>query len=70
MDGPEDYRAKWKISYNIAYMWNLKKKMIKQKQTHRVRKQRGRVTKRERWWTVTNWEFGFDMHILFKINNQ
>ena len=26
MDGPEDYSAKWKISYNIAYMWNLKKK--------------------------------------------
>ena len=25
MDGPEDYCAKRKISYNIAYMWNLKK---------------------------------------------
>ena len=25
MDGPEDYHAKWKISYNVAYMWNLNK---------------------------------------------
>ena len=33
MDGPRDYHAKWRksdrerqISYDIAYMWNLKKK--------------------------------------------
>ena len=33
MDGPRDYRTKWskldrerQISYDIAYMWNLKKK--------------------------------------------
>ena len=32
MDGPRDYHTKWskphrerQISYNIAYMWNLKK---------------------------------------------
>ena len=43
---------------------------MKPKQTHSVRKQRGRVTKGERGWTVINWEFGFDMHTLFKIDNQ
>ena len=33
MDGPGDYHSKWskpdsdrKISYDVAYMWNLKKK--------------------------------------------
>ena len=33
MDGPKDYHAKWsksdrerQISYDITYMWNLKKK--------------------------------------------
>ena len=52
MVGPRDYHTKWsktdrerQISYDIVYMWNLKKKMIqtnlftKQKQTHRLREQ-------------------------------
>ena len=52
MDEPRDYHTKWskpdrerQISYDIAYMWNLKKKKIqmnlftKQKETHRDRKQ-------------------------------
>ena len=33
MDGPRDYHTKWskrdrekQVSYNVAYMWNLKKK--------------------------------------------
>ena len=48
MDGPGDYHIKWsksdrerQISYDITYMWNLKKKVIQMnlfiKQTHRVR---------------------------------
>ena len=54
MDGPGDYHTKWsksererQIWYDIAYMRNLKKKMIqmnlftKQNQTHRLR-DRGR----------------------------
>ena len=40
----------------------------KQKQTHRVNKQRGSVTKGERWQRMINWEFGFDIHTLFKID--
>ena len=51
MDGPRDCHTEWgkldrerQISYGIAYMWNLKKKVIqmnlftKQKQTHRLQK--------------------------------
>ena len=51
MDGPGDYHTKWsksdrerQTSYNIAYMWNLKKMIqtklfTKQKQSHKLRKQ-------------------------------
>ena len=51
MDGLGNYYTKWsksdrqrQISYDITYMWNLKKMIqmnlfIKQKQTHRHRKQ-------------------------------
>ena len=51
LDGPRDYHTKWsksdrerQISYDIAYMWNLKKMIqmnlfTKQKQTHGHRKQ-------------------------------
>ena len=50
MDGPRNYHIKWsksdierQISYDIAYMWNLKKVQedlfTKQKQAHRHRKQ-------------------------------
>ena len=52
MDGPQNYHTKWskpdrerQISYYVAYMWNLKKKMVKmslytkQKETHRHKKQ-------------------------------
>ena len=51
IDGPRDYHTRWskpgmgrQMSYNIAYMWNLKKKIqknlfTKQKETHRHRKQ-------------------------------
>ena len=52
MDGPGDYHTKWsksdkerQVSYNITYLWNLKKKkkiqgnvFTKEKQTHRHRK--------------------------------
>ena len=49
MNGPGDYHTKWsksdrerQISYDIAYIWNLKKMMqtnlfTKQKQTDRLR---------------------------------
>ena len=51
MDGPGDYHTKWsktdrerQTSYDIAYIWNLKKKkkiqmnlLTIQKQTHRLR---------------------------------
>ena len=49
MDGPGNYHTKWnksererQISYDIAYMWNLKKMIqmklfTKWKQTHRLR---------------------------------
>ena len=84
MDGPGDYHTKWsksdrerQISYDIAYMWNIKKKMIqmnlltKQKQTHRLRKriygyQGGRVGWRDR---LGVW----DWHIhttIYKIDKQ
>ena len=53
MDGPRDYYTKWskpdrerQISYDVTYMWNLKKYIYtqmnlftKQKETHRYRKQ-------------------------------
>ena len=51
MDAPGDYHTKWsksdrerQISYDIAYMWNLKKMIqinlfAKHKQTHRLGKQ-------------------------------
>ena len=52
MDEPRDYNTEWskpdrerQISYDITYMWNLKKNMIqmnlftKQKRTHKHRKQ-------------------------------
>ena len=49
MGGPRDYHAKWskpdrerQISYDIAYIWNMKKMIqmnlfTKQKQTHKLR---------------------------------
>ena len=51
MDGPRDYHTKLsksdrerQISYDVTYMWNLKKMiqmnlLTKQKQTHKHRKQ-------------------------------
>ena len=66
MDGPRDYHTKWsksgrerQISYDITYMWNLKRKMIvenlsrKPKQSHRLRKQiydyqKGKVEERDK----------------------
>ena len=45
MDGPRECRTEWSrgdISYDIPYTWNLKRndtnKLIKQKETHRLRK--------------------------------
>ena len=84
MDGPRDYHTNWGksererqiISYDIAYMRNLKKKMIqmnlftKQKQTYRLWKQtygyqRGKVGGRDKLG-------GWDLHInttIYKIDN-
>ena len=84
MDGPGDYHTKWgksererQILYDIAYMQNLKKKMIqtnlftKQKQTHRLREwtygyQGGRVGKRGRL-EIWDWHVHTD---ICKIDNQ
>ena len=82
MDGPGDYHTKWIKSdregqiYDVAYMQNLKKKMIqmnlftKQKQTHRLREQtsllgeKGRGRDRLGVW---DWQ----VHIaIFKIGNK
>ena len=70
MDGPRDYHTKWskpdkerKISYDIAYMWNLKKKkqnkkqmnsFPKQKETHRHRKHTYGYRKGKRVWGDSN----------------
>ena len=77
---PGDYHTKWsksdrerQISYDIAYMWNLKKryKWTKQKQTHRLRErfygyQGGKVGGMNRLGVL-------DWHVhttIFKIDNQ
>ena len=79
MDGPRDYHPTWsksnrerKISYDITYMWNLKKKMIKmnlftkEKQTHRLREwiygYRG-----EGWEGGIDWELGVDIYTLLYL---
>ena len=43
MDGPRDYHTKWskphrerQLSYDIAYMWNLKKKNDTNELTHKT----------------------------------
>ena len=60
-NGPRDYHAKWsksnrerQISYDITYMWNLKKKIqinlfTKQRETHKL-ENKLIVTKGERGW--------------------
>ena len=78
MDGPGDYHTKWsksdrerQISYDIAYMWNLKKMIkmnlyTKQKQTHRLREWTY-GTKGERWRGGLACEFGIDMYTLLYL---
>ena len=60
------------ISYDTAYMWNLKKKMIqmnlftKQKQTHRLRE----LTYGYHgggWGGGIDWEIGIDMYTLLYL---
>ena len=83
MDGPGDCHTEWsksdrerQVSYDIAYMWNLKKMIqmnifTKQKQTHRLREwtygyQWGRMGGRDR---LEVW----DWHVhtaIFKTDNQ
>ena len=83
MVGPRDCHTEWsksdrerQISYDTAYMWNLKKMIqmnlfTKQKQTHRLRKKL-MVIKGERW--EGRDKLGvWDWHIhttKFKIDNQ
>ena len=59
------------ISYDIAYMWNLKKMIqtsifTKQKQTHRLREQL-MVTRKKEWRGRIDWEFGIDMYTLLYL---
>ena len=60
MDGPRDYHTKWskpdrerQISYDIAYMWNLKKKWYKW-----TVQNRNRLTDRENKLMVTKGKDG------------
>ena len=62
MDGPGDYHTKWsksdkerQVSYNITYLWNLKKKKKRYKETYLQKRNRLKdtenklmVTKEER----------------------
>ena len=72
MDGPEivilseiNQMGERKISYDIAYMWNLKKHDTKWKQNQRCRKQTsGYQGERE---GGINQEMGIDIHILLNI---
>ena len=78
MDGPRDHHTKWsksnrerQISYDITYMWNIKKMtqmnlFTKQKQTQRLWKQtygyqRGKVG------GGINKDFGINIYILLYI---
>ena len=78
MDGPRDSHTEWsksdreiQISYDMAYMWNLKNMIqmnlfIKQKQTHRLREwiyiyQGGRMG-----WGIDQ-ELGIDTYILLYL---
>ena len=75
MDGPRHYFTKLgksdrgrQISYNITYMWNLKKTIqmnlfTKQKQTHRLRELIYSYQSRTEQGGV-DWEFGIGMYIL------
>ena len=75
MDGPGDYDTKWstpdrerQISYDIAYIQNLKKNMqmdlfTKQKQTHRLGEQNYQYEEGKVEGGI-DWEFGIDMYTL------
>ena len=91
MDGPRDYhieRSKShkerQISYDITYMWNLKKIQInlftKQKQTHTHRKQtsdyqRGKWWKRDKlgvwdlWIHTTIYKYKSNKDLLYSTGN-
>ena len=75
MDEPGDYHLnksdrERQISYDIAYMQNLKKNdtnlFTKQKQTHRRREQTYGYWG-EGWGRGTDWEFGIDMYTLLYL---
>ena len=80
MDGPRDCRVEWsksdregEISYDIPYMWNLKRndvnELAKQKETHRLREWTY-GSQREGWKEGIVRELGMDMYtIIFKMNN-
>ena len=72
MDG---YLTKWsktgrerQISYDIIYMWHLKKWIYFQNRTRlTVAENKLMVTKRERWGRGINKEFGIDIYTLLYI---
>ena len=79
MDGPGGYYAKWskpdrerQISYDITYMWDLKKMIqmnlfTKQKQTLRLQKQPYGYQKGKVGGGGINWEFGSNIYALLYI---
>ena len=78
MDGPRDCHTEWsksdrerQISYDITYMWNLKKMVqmnlvIKQKLSHRCRKQTNGYQRRKGKGGI-NWETGIDIYMLLYL---
>ena len=80
MDGPGDYHTKWsksdrerQTSYNIAYMWNLKKMIqtklfTKQKQSHKLRKQTYGYQGEGWGGGGIDWEFAIAMYTLLYLN--
>ena len=79
MNRPRDCHTKWsksdregQISYDITYMWNLKKMvqmklLTKQKQSHRCRKQPYGYQEGKGGWGGINWETGIDIYTLLYI---
>ena len=77
MDGPRDYHTKWsesdrerQISYDITYMWNLKKwykwSYLQNRNGLTDIENKLMVTKGERGGGI-NWEFGINIYTLLYI---
>ena len=78
MDGPGDYHTKWsksdrerQVTYDIAYMWNLKKLIQMNLLQNRNRltdlENELMVTRGEGWEGGIDREFGIDMYTLLYL---